>query len=435
MSSPTAKHPSSALGRLNPNVAGLERSATLAINERADRLRRQGKKVYKLGLGQSPFPVPEKVVHALRRHAEKKQYLPVQGLPALREAVAEFHWLKDRVETHGDLILVGPGSKELVFLAQLAFRGDILIPTPSWVSYVPQARILGHTPQVVPVSFEDRWRLSAERLDETLSELAPGERRLLILNYPNNPAGNSYPEAELRALAEVARRHDLVILSDEIYAQLEYSGNHTSIARYYPEGTIISSGLSKWCGAGGWRLGTFAFPRALDWLLEAMSSVASETFTAVSTPIQYAAVAAFEGGVAIETYLANARRILAALGLECAALLAGAGVRVHPPTGAFYLFADFGPFAEKLARRGIRGGASLCDRLLEDTGVALLPGEPFGRPAEELTARISFVNFDGGRALRKSLEIPLEEQLTPAFLEEHCGETLRAMRLMATWLD
>ena len=137
---------------------------------------------------------------------------------------------------------------------------------------------------------------------------------------------------------------------------------------YYPEGTIVSSGLSKWCGAGGWRLGTFTFPGELDWLLEKMAAVASETYTSVSAPIQYAAVRAFQGGVQIERYLAHARRILARLGNECAAVLTDGNIRVHAPCGGFYLFIDFAPLKEKLAARGITESGTLCEQLLEETG-------------------------------------------------------------------
>lgn len=197
----------------------------------------------------------------------------------------------------------------------------------------------------------------------------------------------------------------MIILSDEIYGQLHHKGGHVSVARYYPEGTIISSGLSKWCGAGGWRLGTFAFPRNLDWLLESIAAVASETYTSVCAPVQYAALRAFTGGVRIERYLWHARRILAALGNECARILVSAGIGVHPPEGAFYLFPDFTPLAAELEQRGIEGSESLQQFLLEETGVAVLPGVAFGRPAKELTCRIAYVDFDGSSALAASERI------------------------------
>ena len=128
---------------LNINIRGLSESPTLAINERVKQMQSRGEKVYNFGLGQSPFPVPVPVVEALRLHAHEKEYLPVKGLFPLKEAVAGFHRQKDLVEANADYVLVGPGSKELMFLLQLVFYGEIIVPTPCWVSYVPQAQILG----------------------------------------------------------------------------------------------------------------------------------------------------------------------------------------------------------------------------------------------------------------------------------------------------
>ncbi len=152
----------------------------------------------------------------------------------------------------------------------------------------------------------------------------------------------------------MAREFDLIVLSDEIYGQTHFSGGHVSIARFYPERTIISSGLSKWCGAGGWRLGTFSFPPDLDWLQQAMAAVASETYTSVSAPIQFAAVEAFSANAEIERYLVHVRGVLAAVAGRSVSILRQSGLRVHMPTGAFYLFLDFTPLAGQLAQRGVR---------------------------------------------------------------------------------
>lgn len=419
---------------LNLNTRGLGPSATLRINEQSEAMRNAGRVVHKLGLGQSPFPIPAAVVDALRGHAHEKAYLPVKGLPELRRAVADFHRRKDGVGARAEGVLVGPGSKELMFLLQLVYYGDILLPTPCWVSYGPQAKIIGRNVRLIHTTWEQRWRITAELLGEFIKRDDDDYRpRLLILNYPGNPDGDTYSVDELERLAAVARRHEIILLSDEIYGQLHHRGEHVSVARFYPEGTIISSGLSKWCGAGGWRLGTFTFPESLDWLLEAMSVVASETYTSVCAPVQHAAVRAFAGGVRIERYLWHARRILAALGAACVALLRTAGIRVHMPTGGFYLFLDFSPLADRLAARNIHGGRALCSRLLEERGVAILPGADFERPADELTARLAYVNFDGAQALAASETIPLDAPLPESFVEQWCGATIGAVRLIADW--
>jgi len=418
---------------LSLNVRGLHPSATLAVNEQCTRLQQEGRDVYRLGLGQSPFPVPAPVVEALRASADQKDYLPVQGLPALRQAVAAYVRRRHGLHRSGDDVLIGPGSKELMFLLQLVYYGDLVVPTPSWVSYMPQAQIAGRQTRWLRTEPGNEWFLTPDELAELCSE-DPGRPRLVILNYPANPTGRTYGKTDLKLLAEVARRHRVLLLSDEIYGELDYTGHHVSIARYYPEGTIVSGGLSKWCGAGGWRLGTFVFPPSLNWLRDAMASVASETFTSTSAPIQYAAVTAYEGGRDIDDYLGWARRVLKALGHAIAWQLRGAGVEVSVPQGGFYLFPDFGGHRQILASRGMTDSPSLCQRLLAETGVAILPGSVFGRPREELTARLSFVDFDGAGALAAAARLPRRSLPDAAFLQQHCGRTLEAIDRIVQWL-
>jgi aspartate aminotransferase len=426
--SPAAAHVPSV--NLNLNVRGLSASATLAINERSAELVEAGKDIIKLGLGQSPFPVPDVVVKALQDNAHQKDYLPVKGLYALRNAVASYHRRRQGIQRRAENVLVGPGSKELMFLVQLVYYGDLAIPRPSWVSYAPQAAIIGRQVRWLETRKKYNWGLQPEELEALCSD-DPERPRLVILNYPNNPTGHTYDVDKLRALAEVARRYRVLMLSDEIYGEIHHRGNHASIAEFYPEGTIISSGLSKWCGAGGWRLGTFTFPDNLSWLLNSMAVVASETFTATSAPIQYAAVRAFEGGEEIELYLKRCRRVLRALGRQCVRLLQTAGVDVVNPDGAFYLFPDFKPHKKKLHARGIRTSVALCERLLEETGVATLPGTSFGLSEHELCLRLAYVDFDGGKALAA---VAGQEILDEAFLRENCGRVLTAIDRIAAWL-
>lgn len=420
---------------LNLNVRGLGQSATLAIKDRCRALRAEGREVFDFGLGQSPFPVPEPVVEALRAAASEKDYLPVKGLPALRRAVVEYHRRTDALDFQPEHVLVGPGSKELMFLVQLVYYGEIMLTPPCWVSYWPQARILGRRFSLLHSGYEHQWKISAEQLQRSIEMVGDDHRpRLLVLNYPSNPTGATYAERELRELAEVARRFELIVLSDEIYGQLHFAGGHISIARYYPEGTIVSSGLSKWCGAGGWRLGTFSFPPALAWLADALAAVASETYTSVSAPIQHAAIRAFTICPVIQDYLRHCRRVLAGIAQRICPLLNDARVRVHSPEGGFYLYLDFTPHAAALAARGIHDGRRLCERLLADTGVAVLPGAAFGRARGDLAARLAFVDFDGAAALEASRrQGSVDEPLPDGFVDRYCAQVIAGVTRICTW--
>ncbi|MCA8944996.1 MAG: aminotransferase class I/II-fold pyridoxal phosphate-dependent enzyme, partial [Planctomycetes bacterium] len=192
--------------------------------------------------------------------------------------------------------------------------------------------------------------------------------------------------------------------------------------------------LSKWCGAGGWRLGTFTFPRELRWLLDAMASVASETYTSTSAPIQYAAVRAFRGGPEIERYLWRSRKVLHALGNWIADKLNDAAIRTLKPQGGFYLFPDFTPFAELLEDRGIKTSAQLCNKLLEEAGVAILPGSDFGRPKDELTARLAYVDFDGARAIALLENQGDDTELGDDFVFTHCPNVVNAINAICEWV-
>jgi aspartate aminotransferase len=418
---------------LNLNVRGLLQSATLRINQLSEDLRKQGRKVYRLGLGQSPFPVPKPVVEELKVNAHQKDYLAVNGLYQLRCAIAGWHDRVQGLDFNENDVLIGPGSKELMFLLQLVYYGDLVIPMPSWVSYAPQAHIIGRHVRWLSTSPENNWLLMADEL-EKLCQNDPERPRLVILNYPSNPTGNTYTIEKLKELAKVARKYRVILLSDEIYGELNHKGKHISIARFYPEGTIISTGLSKWCGAGGWRLGTFSFPGSLHWIKDAMAVVASETYTSTSAPIQYAAVRAFSGGIEIEHYLSQSRRILSTLAKYIYERLSSANILISKPQGAFYMFPDFINYKTDLARRNINTSQDLCSTLLNETGVAILPGSDFGRPENELTARLAYVDFDGARALEAAELYPGIDTLDQDFLETYIPNTLAAIDLLIAWL-
>lgn len=414
---------------LNLNVRGMGPSATLAINERSRQLQAEGREVFRLGLGQSPFPVPEHVREALARNAHQKDYLAVKGLPALRQAVVDWVKRTEGLDYHPDHVLVGPGTKELMFLVQLVYYGDLVIPTPSWVSYAPQAKIIGRPVHWLRTRPQTGLGVEPEALAE-LCATDPNRPRLLILNSPGNPTGLAYSPEQLQALAEVLREYRVLALSDEIYSGTHFDGEHVSLARYYPEGTIISNGLSKWCGAGGWRIGFFIFPKNLAWLADSMAVAASETFTSTSAPIQYAAVSALEPHPAMEQYLQHSRSILATLAGYAQTHLLQAGAELTPAQGGFYLFPRFEAHRAHWNAQGVQEGKHFCERMLDDTGVATLPGENFGRPPSELSLRLAFVDFDGSKALEQAALEPVDT----AFVQRHCPRVTEAIDRMTQWV-
>ena len=241
--------------------------------------------------------------------------------------------------------------------------------------------------------------LDAQALDKTLTEAATEKTPLLILNSPSNPVGRMLAPNILAEIGSIMRKHQGLILSDEIYGEVAFDEAHRSVAHDYPEGTIISGGLSKWCGAGGWRLGYLAFPPNLHAVKNAICVAASETFTSVSAPIQYAAIEAYSANPNIQRYLSHSQRVLKHFMIHFHEVLSTYGISSPRPQGGFYLWASFQSHREQLKAHGIHDDETLCNRLLAELGIAMLPGQCFGQSPQDLTVRMSIVDFDGGAAL------------------------------------
>ena len=369
-----------------------EPSSTLRINEISNKLLDEGKNVYKFGLGQSPFPVPEILIETLKKNAHQKDYLNVSGLLKLREVVAKYHSKKNLYNYSEDNVIIGPGSKELIFQCQMVTEMPLLLPKPSWVSYEPQAKILKKDVNWIDTSKNTNWHLSANALRDYCKN-NKYKNQLLILNSPNNPTGTN--NEDLEELSKICKENNIIVISDEIYTELDFNGNYHSISHFYPEGTIISSGLSKWCGAGGWRLGTLTFPKELKIIYDSVRSLASETFTSVSAPIQYAAVKAYTEDHS--EYLNNSRTILKKVADFVYDQLSEIGIECIRPQGGFYILCDF----SKIIKHNniINNATTLCEQVLQNTGFAMLPGKNFGIEDEKLITRMAFVDFDGNKAL------------------------------------
>jgi len=402
---------------IKDQINQLRPSATLAINEESNRLIRSGKKVYKFGFGQSPFPVPDSIISALKNNANKNTYLPMQGLEELRLAIANY-LNKNNNNFKSDDILIGPGTKELMFLTQIAFQGEVLLPAPSWVSYQPQALIAKNKVHWIQTTNSSNWFPTAEQLEDKIKSIE-NKNLLLFINSPNNPSGTVCKN--LQEIAEVAKKHKLIILSDEIYSQLTFDNLYKSISNFYPEGTIVSTGLSKWCGAGGWRLGFFAIPDQLKVLKNSLKILSSESFTSVSAPIQYAAIEAYKSDHS--AYLNTVRKILSFAGNYVYENLKSNVINVIKPEGGFYLFPEF-------TNAKFSSSSEMCKDILNKTGVVLLPGSDFGLHSNKMVARLSYTDFDGSNFLKNTLG---SKNLDKADLEKYAPNIVEGVIKLKKW--
>ncbi len=406
------------------------KSPTLAMNEAMARLRSQGKTVFSYGFGQSPFPIPEPVVQALKQHAHKKNYLPVQGLAPLRQHIAAFQNNRLQVNFTEADVIIGPGSKEIIWSIIYQFSGDILIPSPSWVTYAPQVKMAKKNVITIPCDATTNWIITADAFERACKKTS--NKKLIILNYPNNPTGSIPSIKQAEALVSIAKKYDVIILHDNIYGRLDHSKSDISFSSLFPENTILTSGLSKWCGAGGWRLGFGVFPKPLHPLRDRVLVMASETFSCVSSPIQYAAITAYENKHEVSSYLLKSNKILQSIANYTYKKLNSMGCCVQPSEGGFYFFPIFSDYKDALFRKGILTSTALCKNLLSDTGVALLPGTAFGRPAYELSARLAYVAFDGNKLLElKEEELNAGDEL----VEKHCPQIIKGLLHLHTWLE
>ena len=400
------------------NILKLKQSSTLVINEKCKELIKKGKKVYQFGFGQSPFPIPNKIVTALKDHAHRKEYLPIQGLSKLRTSISNY--LKKRTGNYypNENIVITPGSKEAMLLLHVAFNGEIILSAPSWVSYEPQAIIGKNKVHWIQTSRENNWFPTGKQLEKKIKSIK-NKNLIFILNSPNNPSGTVCKN--LKELADVAKKFGIIVLSDEIYTDLTFCNSYDSISQFYPEKTFISGGLSKWCGAGGWRVGFFAVPDKLSELLENIKTLASESYSTVNSPAQFAAVEAYEGD--FTEYKKKTINILRSVGNYVYKSLKSNKVLINTPQGAFYLMPEF-------PNKKFKNSTELCETILDETGVAMLPASDFGFKPKKMLTRLCYIDFDGAEFLKSTINGKL---LDDRIIEKYAPNVVEGIKKLSNW--
>ena len=404
---------------IKEKIKKLDLSATLKINELSKNLSLTGKDIIKFGFGQSPFKIPKIIVEELKKNADQKSYLPIQGLLELRKSIANYETNKKKIKISPEQIIVGPGSKELMFLLHLAFDGDILLPTPSWVSYKPQSIIANNNYKWIQTNSENNWFPTVEDLEKIVIQ-NPLKKYLIFLNSPNNPSGQVLEKFD--DLCRYINEKNILVLSDEIYSELTFQRDYLSIFKFCPDNVIVSNGLSKWCGAGGWRLGYFVIPNKLLNLMDSMKVLASETFSAVSAPIQYAAISAFKDDH--RDYLMKSKKILNAVGNYVYENIKSNNLVMNKPMGGFYLMPEF-------LNKKFETSSQMCKEILNSTGVALLPGSDFGFKEERLITRLSYTDFDGENFMKN---INYDTKIDNVIISNYAPRVVEGVKRLNSWV-
>ncbi len=403
---------------INKKISGIKHSATLVINQKVKELRAEGEEVYHFGFGQSPFPIHKQIVKGLSDNAACNHYLPTQGLPELQKIISKFLKKHQGVTMDPEGIFVGPGSKEFLYQIITLLEGVFFIPQGSWVSYLPQIKSKGAPYKIIETDFKNSYKLNTSQLEEAC-KLFKNEQKSLILNSPNNPTGAVYSDDELKELAVVCKKYGVLVMSDEIYSQVNFKTDYsTSISKYYPEKTLVFGGLSKVFSAGGYRMGYVAVPNTLKELFAPLKALISETFSCVTSPVQYAAVKAYEFDDSIKEYVSDCAEILNFIAHYIYDELSKMKVICTEPQGAFYMLIDFENYRDTLAKRHIFNATDLSNYLLDNYYIALLPGTDFYFSKNSLTCRLATVDFEGEKvytAFKKAqnLDINFIECNTP----------------------
>jgi aspartate/methionine/tyrosine aminotransferase len=423
-------------------IRGLKVSATLSMNDRVREMWASGQHVYHLGFGESRFPVPAKLAEALGAHAQQRSYLPALGIPALRETIAEFYQRKFQMAVSPNQVVVGPGSKSLLYGLVMALGEELILPQPSWVSYAPQAHLLGKPVLWVSMRPECDYCIEIDLLREEMEQDKEewGNPEVLILNSPHNPTGTMIPPATVQALADFAREEQLMVLSDEIYALVAHGRiPHSSVAHYYPEGTVVLGGLSKHLSLGGWRLGVAILPagRTGEALRRALQNIAGSIWSCVAAPVQYAALVAYSNDPEIDSYVDLCTRMHAIRTSYLYRRIVEAGIPCVEPSGAFYTYPSFDRWKKPLAGLGVKSSDDLAVHLLEKYELATLPGSAFNSPAKELVLRLSSSYLDAGTDEKAAhlVDAFLEDPDPERFIENHHPQLREAATRLAEFIQ
>ncbi len=358
----------------------IEPSITLAITAKANAMKKAGEDVISFSAGEPDFRTPEMIRKAAIEAIEKKPigYTPAHGMPELREAIARKLERENQLSYSAEEIVVSNGAKHSlynIFQALLDPADEVLIPVPYWVSYPEHVRLAGGNPVLVPTTEENGFCYTLEALEAAVTD----KTKALLLNSPSNPTGGVYDLKTLETIADFAIRHDLFVISDEIYERLIYDGKHHSIAALpgMRERTIVVNGFSKGYAMTGWRLGYTASNRTLA---DLMKNIQSHATSNPSTISQYAGIAALEGDQSVvdEMVVAYKKRrdymidrIATSDVLSC-----------FEPAGAFYLYVNIEKtFGKTYGGKVITGSLDFADYLLESQKVAVIPGIGFGTDA------------------------------------------------------
>ncbi len=368
------------MNELSARLNRLAPSATMAMSQRSNELKASGVDVVNLSVGEPDFNTPDHIKEAAKKAIDENysRYSPVPGYPVLREAIVEKLKRENNLEYKSSQIICSNGAKQSVcnVVMSLVGEGDeVIVPAPYWVSYTQMVKLADGVPVTVATGLEQNFKMSPEQLEKAITP----QTRALILCSPSNPTGSIYSYEELEALAEVLKKHERVmVISDEIYEHINYTGKHASMAQVpgMKERTVIINGVSKAYAMTGWRIG---FAAGEEWVIKACNKLQGQYTSGPCSVSQMAAAAAFAGPQeCVETMrraFERRKNLIVSLAREIP------GLEVNDPEGAFYLFPKCSSyFGKKDGDTVIKDSNDMALYLLDKGHVATVSGDAFGAP-------------------------------------------------------
>ncbi len=356
--------------QLSDAIRALKTSSTVALNAKALELRRAGVDVIAMTAGEPDFQPPAHVLAAAHEAIDRglTKYTAVQGTVELREAIAAKHLRENGLRYSPDQVSVSTGGKQVLYNAFMAILNpgdEVIVPSPYWVSYPPQIELAGGVTVTVAARAEDGFVPDPEAI---AAAITPRTRAILV-NSPSNPTGAVIPEGVLRAIADLAERHDLWLITDELYEHMVYEGSFTPVAQWYPERTILVHGASKGYALTGWRIGWGCGPSEV---IKAMNRLQGQVTSNANAVAQYATQVALNSVEETAAFQAMTRGAYRERRDVIVAGLNAMGLPTPTPHGAFYVMAD---------TRSIDPDENVAGaELLERARVAVVPGTDFGAP-------------------------------------------------------
>ncbi|MBL7853686.1 MAG: pyridoxal phosphate-dependent aminotransferase [Cyclobacteriaceae bacterium] len=369
------------MNRLSHRIESIQESATLAMAAKAREFKNRGIDVVNLSLGEPDFKTPAHICEAAKKAIDEGKYFsypPVAGYQDLREALAAKYQRENNVPYKAENIVVSNGAKQSianVMLALLNPGDEVIIFSPYWVSYDALVRLAEATPVLVKGGIENDFKVTADQLEAAITP----KTRLIIFSSPCNPTGSVFTRKELEAIAAVVLRHnDLLIIADEIYEHINFTGDQTSIGSLPGmfDRTITINGFAKGFAMTGWRVGYMCAPK---WIADAANKMQGQLTSANSSIAQRAALAAITSDIGPTLKMVEEYKKRREIVYELLKNLPG--VKANYPTGAFYFFPDVSYYYGKSdGARTITNGEDFCMYMLEKAHVSLVTGDAFGEP-------------------------------------------------------